>query len=74
MVPLDKNFLFGKWEVVGEAYLPPNEIVLGLFSADQWTRDSKFPALDVLMSENLAERIKTTFLSVQSKSTLCFSF
>jgi hypothetical protein len=74
MVPLDTNFLFGKWEVVGEAYLTPSEVASGFFFANQWTRDSKFPALDVLMSDNLTEWIKTTFPSVQSKSTLCFSF
>jgi hypothetical protein len=66
MVPLDTNFLFGKWEVVGEAYLSPSEITFGLFSADQCTCDSKFPALGALMSENLAEQIKTTFPVVQS--------
>jgi hypothetical protein len=74
MIPLDTNYLCGKWELVGEVYLSQIEIASRLFAGSRWTGDSKFPTLDELMSENLAEQIQKMFPAVQTKSSLSFSF
>lgn len=75
MAPLDSNYLFGKWEVVGDDFLSTSDIATHLFSRSTLVAGNKFPNLDGLMSDqNLTDRIRNTFPSIQSQSSLSFSF
>jgi hypothetical protein len=73
-VSLNTNYLCGEWEVAGNLNLKPADIATQLFVDSGWTTELKFPSLEELMLNDLSDTIKATFPSIQTKSSLSFSF